>query len=258
MRTQQDTDSTPHPQASSPRTVLLPLIVLVCLTLVAQLGSLAYTFDGDFLSALGPSALVLCSVTIPFAASGLILGQKIGLGAPLLTDLLNRVPGSGKKLRADAWLSIFLGLGLGVMLLLLRFAARPFLPPELPELGHRGVWGGLLVSIGAALGEEVWLRLGVMTLLAWILLRLRGRDKVAPVIGWSAVLGSAVAFAAMHLPQLASYGAANSVGIAATMLGNTLVGVLFGYLYWRRSLISAVLAHFAVDLVLHVLPALGI
>jgi membrane protease YdiL (CAAX protease family) len=189
--------------------------------------------------------------------SGLILGQKIGLGAPLLTDLLNCSPGSGKKLFFDARLAISLGLGLGILLLLLRFVAQPYLPPELPALGHRGVLGGLLVSISAAVGEEVWLRLGVLTMLAWVFLRLLGGHEVSPVVGWSAIVVSALAFAAMHLPQLASYGADNSVGIAATMMGNTLVGVLFGFLYWRRSLIAAMLAHFAVDLVLHVLPALG-
>lgn len=257
MNTDRDTDPTPQQQDSSTRNVLLPLIVLVCLTLFTQLGSLAGTFDGNFLSAVGPSALVLCAVTIPLAASGLILGKKIGLGAPLLTDLLDRVPGSGRRLSTDAWLSALLGLGLGVVLLLLRFATRSYLPPELPELGHRGISGGLLVSIGAAVGEEVWLRLGVMTILAWILLRLRGGHNVSPAIGWFAVTGSALAFAAMHVPQLASYGAANSVGVTATMLGNTLVGVLFGYLYWRRSLVAAMVAHLAVDLVLHVLPALA-
>ena len=251
-----DTELTPQPQVLSPSKTLLPLIVLVCLTLITQLGSLAYTIDGSFLSALAPSALVLCAVTIPLAVSGLILGQKIGLGAPLVTDLLNRAPGSGRKLSSDAWLSVSLGLGLGILLLLLRFAARPYLPPELPDLGHRGVLGGLLVSVSAAVGEEVWLRLGVMTILVWIFLRLPGHHRVSPVVGWSAIVVSALAFAAMHLPQLASYGAANGVGIAATMMGNTLVGVLFGFLYWRRSLIAAMLAHFAVDLVLHVLPAL--
>ena len=257
MNSQEATEPTAQPQAGAPSTTLRPLIALVFLTLVTQLGSLAYAFDGSFLFVLGPSALVLCAVTIPLAASGLFLGQKIGLGAPLVSALLNRTPGSGRKLLSDALLSVSLGLGLGFLLLLLRFAAQPYLPPELPELGHRGVLGGLLVSISAAMGEEVWLRLGVLTILAWILMRFLGRHKVSPVVGWSAIVLSALAFAAMHLPQLACYGAANSVGIAATMMGNTLVGVLFGLLYWRRSLIAAMLAHFAVDFALHVLPALG-
>jgi membrane protease YdiL (CAAX protease family) len=40
------------------------------------------------------------------------------------------------------------------------------------------------------------------------------------------------------------------------MLGNTLVGIACGWLYWQRGLIAAILAHFSIDLVLHVVPAL--
>ena len=40
------------------------------------------------------------------------------------------------------------------------------------------------------------------------------------------------------------------------MLGNMLVAMAFGWLYWRRSLIAAIVAHFAVDVMLHVVPAL--
>jgi hypothetical protein len=200
---------------------------------------------------------VLCAVTIPLATLGLFFGQNVGLGAPLLNDLLNRKPGSGKRLFLDAKLAVCLGLGLGALMVLLRFVAEPFLPPELPELGHRGALGGLLVSIGAAVGEEVWLRLGVLTIVARTFLYLYRRDGVDAVVGWSSVVFSAIAFGVMHLPQLASYGAATPVGIVATVLGNTLVGMLFGWLYWRRSLIAAMFAHFAVDIVLHVLTAFG-
>ncbi|WP_197525508.1 CPBP family intramembrane glutamic endopeptidase [Pseudobythopirellula maris] len=229
--------------------------MLLSLTLAAQLSSLAYTIDGSFLPALAPSVLVLCVVTIPLATLGLILGQNVGLGAPLLTDLLNRKPGSGKQLFLDARLALCLGLGLGALLVLIRYVHQPFLPPEMPELGHRGPLGGLLVSIGAAIGEEVWLRLGVMTILARALVYLYRRDDVDAAIGWSAIVISAIAFGAIHLPQLASYEAASPVGIVATVLGNTLVGLLFGWLYWRRSLIAAMIGHFAVDIVLHVLTA---
>tara|TARA_R110002049_G_scaffold4601_5_gene32227 strand:- start:318971 stop:319738 length:768 start_codon:yes stop_codon:yes gene_type:complete len=235
----------------------LPLLVLLCLTLAAQLGSLAYTVDGSFLSALGPSVLVLCAVTIPLATLGLVLGQNVGFGAPLLTDLLDRKRGSGKQLLLDAKLAIVLGLSLGALLVLIRLVHRPFLPPEMPELGHRGALGGFLVSVGAAVGEEVWLRLGVLTIVARVLMYLYRRTDVDAIVGWSAVVFSAIAFAVIHLPQLAYYEAATPVGIAATVAGNTLVGLLYGWLYWRRSLIAAMVGHFAVDIVLHVLPAFG-
>lgn len=242
---------------TSPRTTVLPLLVLLCLTLAAQLSSLAHTVDGSFLTALGPSILVLCLVTIPLATLGLVLGQNVGLGAPLLMELLNRKPGSGKRLLFDAKLAVLLGLALGALLVVIRYVHQPFLPPEMPELGHRGAFGGLLVSIGAAVGEEVWLRLGILTIVARALMYLYRRDGVDTVVGWSAILISAIAFGAIHLPQLASYDAASPVGITATILGNTLVGMLFGWLYWRRSLIAAMVGHFTVDIVLHVLTAFG-
>lgn len=60
----------------------------------------------------------------------------------------------------------------------------------------------------------------------------------------------------MHLPQLAQFGTPTLPAITLTLLGNGIVGVVCGWLYWRRSLVAAILAHFTVDVILHVLPAL--
>jgi membrane protease YdiL (CAAX protease family) len=35
------------------------------------------------------------------------------------------------------------------------------------------------------------------------------------------------------------------------------VGLLYGWCYWKRSLIAAMVAHFSVDVVIHVLPAMA-
>jgi membrane protease YdiL (CAAX protease family) len=75
-------------------------------------------------------------------------------------------------------------------------------------------------------------------------------------VAWAAIVLAALAFGAIHLPQLSAAGAASPVGITATMLGNTLVGIICGWLFWQRGLIAAILAHFSIDLVLHVLPTL--
>lgn len=199
-------------------------------------------------------ALLLVSTTL--AALGLWLGSRIGLGAPLLIALLTRNPGALRQVARVTALAAVVGLFVGLFLWLLRLATVDFLPPELPELGHRGAVGGLLVSISAAIGEEVWIRLGVMTIIAWILFRALGRHDLTPRIAWTAILVSALAFGAIHLPQLAAAGAATLIGIAATMLGNTLVGVVCGWFFWRHGIISAIMAHFAIDVVLHVVPAL--
>ena len=40
--------------------------------------------------------------------------------------------------------------------------------------------------------------------------------------------------------------------VARTVLLNAVAGVVFGWLYWKRGLEMAMLAHFGGDLVLHV------
>ena len=45
--------------------------------------------------------------------------------------------------------------------------------------------------------------------------------------------------------------------IARTLVLNGLAGVVFGWLYWRRGLLAAMVAHFTFDLVvLAIVPAL--
>jgi hypothetical protein len=243
-------------QGPSRYTFSLPLLVLVALTVTSQLASVAYTAEQGFSAVFLPSIIVLLVVTIPLAALGLWLGDQVGLGTPLLTALLSRRPGAGWQLSRDAVLAISLGLIVGAFLWVLRGVTISYLPAELPELGHRGAIGGLWVSISAAIGEEVWLRLGVMTIIARLLTRSPKQTELEARIAWMAIVMAAILFSLIHLPQLAAANADTGIGIIATIFGNTLVGIICGWLFWKRGLIAAILAHFSVDLVLHVLPAL--
>ncbi|MEZ6001998.1 CPBP family intramembrane glutamic endopeptidase [Hyphomonas sp.] len=246
------------PDAPGSRCVLSPLVILWAMTLTAQLLGLAYGVaqsGGSVASVILPSALVLSLVTLPLAWSGLVLGQRTGLGAPLLMDLLDKVPGAGSRFIKSALLACILGLLLGAAMVGLKLALQPYSPPEMPVLGFRGPVGGLLVSIAAAVGEEVWFRLGLMTLLVWGISRLLGQADPHPAMMWSIIILTAVAFGMAHLPQLASFDAATPFSIWGTILGNCAVGSLYGWCYWRHGLLAAMVAHFSVDLVIHVLPA---
>ncbi len=218
--------------------------------------SLSLTSDKRFADVFLPSTAALLLVTTPLAALGLSLGARVGLGAPLLTALLLRRPGALRQILRVAAAAAGVGVSIGFLLLLLRVVAADLQSPALPELGHRGVLGGFLVSVSAAIGEEVWLRLGVMTTLAWLLTKTVGQDNLTPRIAWAAILVSALAFGAIHLPQLAAAGAATVFGVTGTMFGNAIVGIACGWLFWKFGIISAIAAHFAIDIVLHVLPAL--
>jgi membrane protease YdiL (CAAX protease family) len=67
----------------------------------------------------------------------------------------------------------------------------------------------------------------------------------------------AVLFGAGHLPIAAQLGTLTVGVVARVIIYNALLGVAFGWLYWRRGLEHAMLAHFCADIVLHVVaPAL--
>ena len=113
-----------------------------------------------------------------------------------------------------------------------------------------------LCALGAAVAEEVWFRLGLMTILIWLLARWLGHTAVRPALAWSVITLTAFAFGLAHLPQLTAFGAASPAAVVATVAGNCVVGMLYGWCYWRMGLIAAMVAHFSVDVLLHVLPAL--
>ncbi len=74
---------------------------------------------------------------------------------------------------------------------------------------------------------------------------------------WIANIGAAVLFGLGHLPAVAALGwPMDPLVITRAVVLNGLAGVVFGWLYWRRGLESAMLAHFSADMVLHVIPAL--
>lgn len=233
-------------------------VVVCAATIAAQLLSIAVARanpEQPFASIVLPSLLFLTLVTLPLSGVGIVLAHRLNLAEPPLISLLVKRQAGVRAIVGDGAFAFALGVVLGAVLLGIRWLSADYLPAELPALGHRGVIGGLAVSIGAAIAEEVWFRLGLMTLLIWCIGKLANQQQVTPVAVWTAMAISAVGFALLHIPQVLSYGANSSVAVVSTLLGNILVSVLYGWLYWRKGLFAAIVAHFSVDLMLHVLPA---
>jgi hypothetical protein len=113
-------------------------------------------------------------------------------------------------------------------------------------------WLGLLSSVlYGGIVEEVWLRLGVMTLMVWGLgLSLRRHfalDQLPAWVFWVATGASALLFAAGHLPVtfalLCPASGDCTPLIVRALLLNGIGGLGFGYLFWRHGLIAAMVAH---------------
>ncbi len=230
----------------------MQFVVLLVLTLAAQSCQLLYQYissQGTVSFNVFATLLFLSGLTIPAILLGLKLGKPLGLG------LLNQRASDSVQLSDGLKFAILVAVPLALILLGMRWLLTPYLPAELPEYGFRGPLGGLLVSFGAAVGEEVWFRLGLMTLLLYLCSKTVTAVPLSNKVAVSVIVLVAFGFGLAHLPQLNSLGAADSAAIWATIIGNMCVSGLYGWCYWRYGLLSAITAHFTVDIVLHMLPA---
>jgi membrane protease YdiL (CAAX protease family) len=116
-------------------------------------------------------------------------------------------------------------------------ATRPTVLDVLAYAPVRFLYGGIT--------EELMLRFGLMSVLVFIGWRITGRraDRPRPAVVWAAIVIAAMLFGLGHLPALAQSVSLTPALIARTVLLNAVAGVLFGWLYWRRSLEAAMVAH---------------
>lgn len=210
-------------------------------------------------------ALQMFIVIALLAWAGLRMGHRIGFGSPLLQRWINdRAAPPMRALRPGH--SAMLGAGAAAAILLLSSVLDPWLLPpagvDMQDIaGARSALYGLLASLYGGIVEELQLRLFLMTLVAWSLtwLMRRGRGfdgRVSPAVAWVAIGVAALLFGAGHLPAAAGIWGLDAGVVVRTVLLNAIGGVVFGWLYWKRGLEMAVLAHFAADIVLHVLVPL--
>lgn len=191
-----------------------------------------------------------------FSFLGLRMGHPVGLGAPWLTALIARTP----RPRVAWALALTLGLLSGVAmigldtLVFLQHMPAPLPGASVPDASvSAGV--GFLASFYGGLGEELQARLLVMTGVVFALW-LVARRRTAPWMYWSAIIVAALAFGAGHLPTAAAIWPLDSIVVSRIVLVNAVGGLLFGWLYWKRGLEAAMIAHFGTDLVLHVFAPL--
>ncbi|NOH03383.1 MAG: CPBP family intramembrane metalloprotease [Chloroflexi bacterium] len=195
---------------------------------------------------------------------GMILMKRTGLSAPILDSVTKGESASG-TLRRILPISIVLGVVAGLLIIGLDLIFQPFLLNELgdkADLFKQGVqpaaWKGFLASFSGGIGEEIQLRLFLMSLLAWLgsFISRTPEGKPTRAVFWIANILAAIIFGLGHLPAMATILPLTTLVVIRTVLLNMIGGITFGWLYQTRGLESAMVAHFSADIVLHVLFAL--
>jgi membrane protease YdiL (CAAX protease family) len=169
------------------------------------------------------------------------LSPRVDLHAPVFESL---VAGGNVKpvLRVMVLPSMLAGM-VGAAILVAASAFTPAVLAEAsksvaPPLITRVLYGGIT--------EEILLRWGVMTFVLWASMKVFVRDALAPaaILAWTAIVVSAVLFGVLHLPYAMNVAGEITGGLFACVVGfNSAAGILFGYLFWRFGLETAMLAH---------------
>lgn len=195
--------------------------------------------------------------------AGLYLAGKVGLGVPLLERWLRGVEIKG-SLKAILGVSFLLGVLAVILTTALDFTFY-FMFPNEPiyaiELPKPPAWQGFLASFYGAINEEVLNRLFLMTLIIWIFLKIgRGKEEeIRESTAWLAIILTAIIFGLMHLPATATLVPITPFVTARAIILNGIAGIIFGWLYWKKGLESAMISHFTADILIHgIFPMLNV
>jgi hypothetical protein len=190
---------------------------------------------------------------------GLYLAKKVGLRLPILEGWLEGREVKG-YLKSILGISIGLGLLAGILIIgldyLFSFAGVSINITQASTTPP--AWQGFLASFYGGINEEILLRLFLMTIIAWIIFKIKSTEEGKPTNTgmWLAIILAAVIFGAGHLPAVMSLTTLTPLVIVRTIVLNAVGGIIFGWLYWKKGLESAMISHFSADIVLHVIVPL--
>ena len=249
---------------------LFTILLIACIFGTIAVLPYTITLQGELLQNLPAPLYVLLAAQLIQAIvlfgiatfAGLYLAKKVGLGLPILEGWLE---GRDVKAYLKSILGISIGLGILASILIIgldylfSFAGVPINVTQASI--NPPAWQGFFASFYGGINEEILLRLFVMTLIAWIIFKIKKTEegKTTNTGMWLAIVLAAVIFGAGHLPAVMAITTLTPLVIVRTIILNCVGGIIFGWLYWKKGLESAMISHFSADIVLHViLPLIAV
>jgi len=185
---------------------------------------------------------------------GLFFSKKIGMGMPILEGILQK-ENKTKEFKLLLLPSISLGILAGILIVALSIPFNQLIPEFQNIEVSASAWKGFLASFYGGIAEEVLLRLFVVSLLVWVTFKIKKSKEGNPTIFgiWLSIILAAILFGIGHLPATAQIVDLTGIVITRAIVLNGIGGIIFGWLYWKKGLESAMIAHFSADIVLHVI-----
>jgi len=183
---------------------------------------------------------------------GLTLSKKVGFKIPILEAIIDKNPVSDLLIRTIRT-SVKFGIIAGILIIAFDKLFSLFIEP-ITSIAPP-IWQAAIASLYGGITEELLMRLFLMTLITWITFKFWKSEKGEPTgYGvWFAITVAAIIFGIGHLPATAALTTITPIIIARAILLNGVGGVIFGWLYWKKGLESAMIAHFTTDIVILVI-----
>jgi len=219
------------------------------------------------------SVMSILQDVVPFglipAFIGLLLVNRTGFDLPIIKTLLAKKP-LGNLLKNEVLTALISAFVLSIVTIIVMLLLKPAVQNDFASRGlsfsdfegrfQTPFWAMGLASFSAGTLEEIGFRLGLMSLVAFLggLFLKDAANHPAHGVIWTAILIVALLFGALHIFNITELGLPFTPSlIGYAVMGNFFPGLLFGWLYWKRGVESAILAHIIFDLFVHVLFPFG-
>jgi len=192
----------------------------------------------------------------PITWFGIKLSKKVNLGALLLESIIRGETWNNIRKRFYNILktSILIGVITSMVIIFFDSIFNKLLPSTLNDSVNvnPAIWQRFLASFYGAINEEIFSRLFLMSLILWILMKIRKRAEIISIEIWIAIIISSIMFGIGHLPLASNLISITLPIVLRILILNGIGGIVFGYLYWKKGLEAAMIAHFSADIILHV------
>lgn len=189
---------------------------------------------------------------------GLKLSRALGLRIPLVEHWVEGKPTPNGLVTPILTSGLLFGFVTGIILLVGLLVLVPRVP-NLPFVlaGRVSIWKRLLACVYGGVYEELFTRLFLMSVIAWIANRTwrKPRPQLSNAAFWFANIFTAILFGLGHLPSTSLFLPITALVVVAAILLNGIAGIAFGYLFRTRGLEAAIIAHFTADFVIYVVGA---
>jgi hypothetical protein len=189
-----------------------------------------------YLVLVNPTILLIIAVVV-----GTMLYDKVGFSVPTISSIL-KIEQPGIRFIEQVKFGILFGLLAGILTTIIGIIFNSSLPQEFIELKNKIKITTVARLLYGGLTEELLMRFGFMTLVVWLIFRITKNLNRSTY--WTGIFTASILFAIGHFPVVFNSVENPTISLLTyVLIGNSIAGLFFGWLYWKKGLETAFIAH---------------